>query len=397
MKKKISIILALMLALSLCIFANAEDAKELYFGSDGKFTVLQITDPQDDHYPAYDMVNLIKISIEQTNPDLIIYTGDIVEDNRAGDIGSDGENLREGVVISGEDHEKTRKNVEATCEAVFGYAESKGIPFAVAQGNNDYKSTLSTKEWLEIYDTYENSLTADESEDADGRIDFNLEIKGKDGKTVLNIWMMDNGGGSITEEQLAWYKSESAALRNANGGEAVPSILFQHVPVDDVGNLFEECNFWDEGASIGDDGKYYRLNQEIANGYHAGAMIPGSTSEQFKAWKECGDVMGAYFGHWHTEGYTGTWDGIELGMTYGCEFAKVGPYGVRVFTFNENDIENYESELYTYEGGVKKGNARLELQVDEPYAVYDNPVEEFFAAFRNVFNLLYREFMSLFS
>ena len=396
MKKIISILLAAALLFSLCIFANAEN-NELKFGDDGKFTILQISDPQDDQYPAYDLVNFLKLSIDETNPDLIVFSGDIVEDSRIGDIGIDDEPLREGVKVDS-DYEQCFDNISKTCEAVFGYAEEKGIPFAVAQGNNDYKGGITNEDWLRIYNSYENSLSVDESNDLNGRIDFNLEIKSSDGKkTVFNIWMMDNGGGSITEEQLAWYKSESAALKEANGGEPVPSILFQHVPVDDMGNLFEECNFWDEGASIGDDGKCYRLNQEIASGYHAGAMIPGSTTEQFKAWKECGDVLGAYFGHWHTEGYTGIWNGIELGFTYGCEFAKPGPYGVRVFTLYEDDIKNFDNELYTYEGSVKNGNARFELQVDKPYTVYDNAIEEFFAAIKNVFVLLKTEIVSLFA
>ena len=396
MKKIISIFLAIIFIFSLCVCANAE-SNELKFGADGKFTVLQISDPQDDHNPAYDLVNFLKLSIDETNPDLIIFTGDIVEDNRAGDLTSDAEPFKEGVKVDG-DYNQCFDNISKTCEAVFGYAEQKGIPFAVSQGNNDYKGGITNEDWLKIYDTYENSLTVDESNDKDGRIDFNLEIKSSDGKeTVFNIWMSDNGGGSITEEQLAWYKSESATLKEANGGEPVPSILFQHCPVDEMGNFFEECNFWDEGASIGDDGKCYRLNQDIASGYHAGAMLPGSSTEQFKAWKECGDVLGAYFGHWHTEGYTGKWDGIELGFTYGCEFAKPGPYGVRVFTLYEDDIKNYDNVLYTYEGSVKTNNARLELQVDEPYAVYNNIVEEFFAAIKNVFYLIKTEIISLFA
>ena len=396
MKKLISILLAATLLFSLCICANAEN-NELKFGEDGKFTILQISDPQDDHNPAYDLVNFLKISIDETNPDLIIFTGDIVEDSRIGDIGIDDEPFREGVEVDG-DYYQTVMNVTETCKAIFGYAEEKGIPFAVSQGNNDYNSGVTNEDWMKIYNSYENSLTVDESNDKDGRIDFNLEIKSNDGeKTVFNIWMSDNGDGTVNEEQLAWYKSESAALKEANGGEPVPSILFQHVPVDDMGNLFEECNFWDEGASIGDDGKCYRLNQEIANGYHAGAMTPGSTSEQFKAWKECGDVLGAYFGHWHTEGYTGTWDGIELGFTYGCEFAKPGPYGVRVFTLYENDIKNFDNVLYTYEGSVKTNNARLELQTDEPYTEYDNIIEEIFAAIKNIFVLLKTEIISLFA
>ncbi len=396
MKKIISIILAVLFLASFCMIANA-DTRELKFNSDGEFKILQISDPQDDHYPAHDLVNFMKLAIDETNPDLIIFTGDIVEDSRAGDIGTDDEPLKEGVEVEG-NYEQTFENVKIACEAVFGYAESKGIPFAVSQGNNDYNSGVKNEDWPKIYGEYENSLTFDESNDADGRIDCNLEIKSSDGKkTAFNIWMMDNGGGSITEEQLAWYKTESAALKVANGGKPVPSFVFQHVPVDDMGNLFEECNFWDEGASIGDDGKCYRLNQEIANGYHAGAMTPGLSSEQFKAWKECGDVLGAYFGHWHTEGYTGIWNGIELGFTYGCEFAKPGPYGIRVFTLYEEDIKNYDNELYTYEGSVKTGDARFELQVDEPYAEYDSFIEEFFAAAKNAFGLVYREFMSLFA
>lgn len=396
MKRIISILLSVSFLLSFCVFANAED-NALRFGADGEFKILQISDPQDDHYPAYDMVNFVKLAIDETNPDLILFTGDIVEDSRGGDMTSDAEPFREGVEVDG-DYYQTVENVIATCKAVFSYAEEKNIPFAVCQGNNDYQSGVTNEDWLKIYDSYSNSLTFDESNDADGRIDYNLEIKSSDGaKTVFNIWMMDTERGGVTEEQIAWYKAESAALKAANGGENVPSFAFQHIPVNEMGNLFEECNFWDEGASIGDDGKYYRLNQDIASGYHAGAMIPGATSEEFKAWKECGDVLGAYFGHWHTEGYTGMWDGIELGFTYGCEFAKPGPYGIRVFNLYEDDIKNYDNVLYTYEGSVKTGNARFELQVDEPYAEYDNAIEEFFAAIKNVFILIKTEIISSFA
>lgn len=394
MKKLLSILLAVSTLFSFCIFANAEE-KELKFGNDGKFTVLQISDPQDDHYPAYDMVNLIKLSIEMSDPDLIIFTGDIVEDSRIGDSGIDGEDGREGVEV--DSYEQTLANVKAACSAVFGAAEEAGIPFAVTQGNNDYACGVTNEDWLKIHNSYENSLTVDESNDSEGRIDYNLEIKSSDGKqTVFNIWLMDTKSGGVTEEQINWYKSESAALKKSHGGEAVPSILFQHIPVQDMGNLFEECNFWDEGASI-EEGKCYRLNHELANGYHAGAMVPGTTTEQFKAWKECGDVLGAYFGHWHTEGYTGTWDGIELGFTYGAEFAKVGPYGVRVFTLYENDPQNYDNELYTYEGSVKKGDARLELQIDKPYTVYNNIFEEIICSIKNTFSLIAREIKSIFA
>lgn len=394
MKKIISILMTVSVLLSFCVTVSAQDGA-LRFGQDGKFTVLQISDPQDDHYPAYDMVNLIKFSIEQTNPDLIVFTGDIVEDNRVGDIGIDGESLREGVET--DSYEQTLANVKIACEAVFSEAEKRGIPFAVTQGNNDHKCGITNEDWLNIYNSYSNNLTFDKSNDSYGRIDYNLEIKASDSdETVLNIWMMDTASNGVEWEQTLWYKQESTRMTSENGGTPIPSVVFQHIPVPDIYHLFEECNIWDEGARLV-DGKFYRLNQEIASGYHASAPAPGTDCVQFKAWTEMGDVMGAYFGHWHTEGYTGTWNGIELGMTYGCEFAKTGPYGIRVFTFYENDIENYKSELYTYEGSVKNGDARLELQVDKPYEVYDNTVEEILAGIKNIFTVFVMQIKSLLS
>ena len=108
-------------------------------------------------------------------------------------------------------------------------------------------------------------------------------------------------------------------------------------------------------------------------------------------------MLGAYFGHWHIEGFTGTYDGIELGMSYGCEFAKTGPYGIRVFTIYEDDAENFDNVIYTYEGSVKSGNARFELQVDEPYAVYDNDFEAIIAGIKNVINVLLLQIKSIFA
>ena len=99
MKKIIAVALAVSLLLSFGMVASA-DSDELKFNSDGKFTILNLSDTQDDQYPAYDMVNFVKLAIDETNPDLIVFSGDIVEDNRAGDIGSDDQILKEGVVVA---------------------------------------------------------------------------------------------------------------------------------------------------------------------------------------------------------------------------------------------------------------------------------------------------------
>lgn len=394
MKKFVCVILSLTLLFCIPVSVTAEENDALRFGSDREFTILHITDPQDDRYAAYDLVNFVKLAIDEFSPDLIILTGDIVEDNRIGDIGIDGESFREGVETN--DYAETLENTKIAVDNVLSIIEEAKIPFAVAQGNNDYNSGVKNEDWLEIYSSYEYSLTSDMSADIEGKIDFNLEILGSDGKTAFNVWMMDNGKDGISQEQIVWYETQSNALAQANGGKPVPSFVFQHIPVVDMGNLYEECSLLDEGA-ISEGGKYYRLNKDIASGNCVGAIVPGQTSEQFTSWKKQGDVLGAYFGHWHTTGCTGTWDGIELGLTYGCEFAKTGPYGVRVFTLNEDDIENYSNEIYTYEGNVRTGNAHFELQIDEPYKVYDNFIAEFFGSIRNLFDFIIRGITQLLS
>lgn len=399
MKKTLCFILAAAMLFCIPVSANAKTDSSLSFGDDGKFTILHISDPQDDRYAAYDLINFVTLAIEETKPDLVVLSGDIVEDSRAGDVGVDAEGGREGVTVRNDgelDYAATLENVKAACDNVFSIINDAKIPFTVSQGNNDYQSGITNEDWLKIYSSYEYCIVFDESNDSTGRIDFNLEILGADGNPALNLWLMDTEGGGVNEEQIAWYEAESTALKNANGGKVVPAFLFQHIPVGDMGNLFEECRLWDEGA-IPEGGKFYRLNHELANGYHAGAMVPGETTAQFTSWKKQGDIMGAYFGHWHTEGYTGVWDGIELGFTYGCEFAKPGPYGYRLFTVYEDDIENYDNELYTYEGSVKKDNARFELQVDTEYEVYDNIFEQIFGAIKNIFDLIAKGIKSLLS
>lgn len=374
MKKIIALFLSVCM---LCTFLSfgvtaAQDAQSpaLRFGTDGKFTVLQITDPQDDHYPAHGLKEFIEQAIDVTDPDFIVLTGDIVEDSRAGDI-SDDKVFQEGVSVDG-DYAATLENTKKACADIFAPIEASGVPYAVAQGNNDYNSDVTNEDWLKIYDAYPGNMTTDMSDDVTGKIDCYIPVLASDSdEAAFGLWMLDNGRG-FTPEQLEWFK----AYENGN----VPSVAFAHVPVDDIGNLYEECNIWDEGAIISGT-KAYRLNDELALGHAEGIVEPGATTPEFTAWKAKG-VKGAFFGHWHTSGYTGVWDGITLGMTYGCQFSKSGPYGVRTVTLDEAS-GTIETEQYEYKNG------EFVLPVDEPYARYDNAFEEAVANALNFFKNLF--------
>ena len=398
MKKALSVLLTVLFLFSLAEAAFAAEGREaLRFREDGTFTILHVTDTQDDHHPSPDMLNLLKRSIEETDPDLIVFTGDVVEDSRVGDPGVDDEPLREGVVvkdIKGEiDVDRTLENIRTATDAIFSVLEASGVPYVVAQGNNDHKCGITNADWLEIYAKYPHNLTKDMSDDAEGRIDGNLLIRGADGAAKCNVWVMDSGKGGVNADQIDWYKRAAAEVTAANGGKPVPALLFQHIPTADVGNLFTECRAWEDGATANGT-KFYRLDPAIAAGRNFYAYVPGSISEQFKAWKECGDVMGAYFGHQHVEGFTGTYDGIELGLTYGMEFAKTGPYGYRVITLHEDDVAGFDNELFTYSGSVKLGTDRIEKQIDEQPEY--NPLTRLLVYLRNIIKSMISVITSLF-
>lgn len=379
MKRFTALFCSLILLLSLSLNAYSAEPDHTLKFKDGKFKILVLSDTQDDHHLAPDMLNLVKKAIKEAEPDLIVFTGDLVEDSRSGGLFVDDEPFREGVVenTDGElDKEKTYANVKSAAEPVLQAFQDSGVPFAMVQGNNDYKVGVSNDEWLEMYSSYSNSLAFDESDDKEGRIDYHLTIHGSDSGDKFNIWIMDTGKGGINDDQVDWYCEKSSELTKENGGKPVPAILFQHIQAADIGNLFEECSPFDERARA-KGFKFYRLDPEKAAGYNFFAYQPCEPTYEFKAWKQQGDIIGAYFGHQHVEGFTGTHDGIEMGFTYGCEMEKPGPYGYRLITLDENDLTNYSNEIFVYKGSVNLGNDRFEKQVDTPYR--EGPLKYLFA------------------
>ena len=370
MKKLLCVLLAAALLLVSSPAAFAADTGAFAFRADGSFTVLQLTDTQDDHYPAWDMLNLVRRAVETADPDLIVFTGDLVEDTRVGDAGIDAMPGLEGVAVKdirgNLDVAKTRANVEAAVDAVFSVLEEYGVPYVIALGNNDRKVGLSAADWLEIFSKYPHCVAFDESPDAADGLDYHVAVKGTDGADKFNIWLMDTGLGGISDAQVDWYRETSKAITGQNGGTPVPALAFQHIQVADIGNLFEYCSATDEGARRVDSG-WVRLNKDIAGGYNFYGYEPGRASYEFTAWKECGDVIGAFFGHQHVEGFSGVWQGIELGFTYGCEMAKTGPYGFRVFTLDETDVRDYKNKTYRYSGSANRGTAAVSKEADTPY------------------------------
>ena len=332
---------------SCCLAAGAaETDKTLSFNADGNIRIMQINDTQDVGEGANEkMLAFVAAALDAEQPDLVVFNGDQLSDVYT--------------FPSAEDY-------AIAIDKVCGLCEERGIPFVATLGNHDHDraSVLSESEMIHLYDRYDMWYGNSDGPDP---FTYNVPIMSSDGSRVaLNLYIMDSnnkadegGYSGINADQLQWYKDTSDALKAANGGEVVPSLLFQHVPVKEIYQLMEPCDYNDEGAVYvrrGDDKGFYRANPDrIVDGTLGEAPCSEdftTITGEYQAWVEKGDIIGAWFAHDHVNSFSGySDDGILMGYNAGATFRSYGDGGnrsVRVFDINENDVENYSTSLVTY-------------------------------------------------
>mgnify|MGYP000389863468 CR=1 FL=1 len=98
----------------------------------------------------------------------------------------------------------------------------------------------------------------------------------------------------IKRDQINWYVDKSREFTEANGGNALPSLAFFHIPLPE----FNE-------AASDEDARLIGTRREKA-------CAPVVNSGLFTAMLECGDVMGVFVGHDHVNDYAVEWKGIML-------------------------------------------------------------------------------------
>ena len=332
------------------------------------FRIMQIADTQDTNKTAPATIELISKAIEKAKPDLIVFTGDQVKGY--------GVNLLLG---------DRKKNVAQCINNLLKPIDDANIPFTYVYGNHDDTSfSISKEEQYEIYKSHKNCLAFNADDSLRGYCNHNLEVKGEDGKTKLNILLfdslsMDSMGNCehVSDGQLKWYKSVRDALKEKNG-DYVPTIVFQHIPVPEIYELLEEVPKGTKGSAKGYrqyEGKYYYLNHEntlIDDRSFVGETpsIPVENGGEFDTLREKGDVFAMFFGHDHNNSFVGEYKNIKMGYTQGAGFNIYGPAmnrGVRIFdipedmerdfktyTITAKDFENFDVKnplkyfIYTY-------------------------------------------------
>lgn len=347
LKKVFSCMLALLtVGCMLPVSAHGADARQaLRFHADGTFRIMQINDFQDTEKTNWKSLDFLDVVLDKYKPDLVVLVGDQLKNSYPN---------------------PTVDKLQRSIRHQLYPLQKRNIPFLYTFGNHDHDldNLLTSEEQAKVYDAFSMSLATHNGPDVGT---YNYVIYGADGVTpALNIYMMDthnwksDGSTSgVDARQVQWYKDTGNALKAANGGKAVPSLVFQHIPVKETYKLLKEVPAGTEGAvdtPFGD--QFYVLDPDKMVGdyniMHEGVCSEniGKTTGQYEAWVGQGDVIGAYFGHEHANTFVGkTEDGIVLGYNGGFGFASYGDGPerfARIYDFRESDVAAYQRTTLFY-------------------------------------------------
>ncbi len=313
---------------------------DLKFGEDGTFTILTFADFQDENgMPlAEDMKTFIRNSVCKTEPDLIVLLGD----NICSDYG---------------DIDPSKNQLFQAADYIAEYMqvfEELGVPVAAVFGNHDSGPanwSIATKELqMILYQTYDCFIGV-AGPDLTGVGNHNIPIMSSDGNRIaFNLWFIDSGAynqegeplyyTAVAKDQIEWYIRVSNELKEANGGQLVPSFMFQHIPVMEILDAFVQT---ETGWTLPEG------SQGVLRGYSEPATF---TYGQFDAVKQQGDVIAMVTGHDHTNAYVVPYQGIDFVSVPTCstELYPDRPdfLGTCVLVLNENDPTNYEARFISF-------------------------------------------------
>ncbi len=346
MKKFVSIVLAMILALSALMPAYAADgasATKLQFDKDGNFRIMQISDIQDGTILTPATKQFLKDVVVEAQPNVIILTGD---------------NISAGSSTVGTkaiDLQLVKRGIN-NYMSVF---EELGVPVAMVFGNHDAEQIVTKEEQMEMYQAYSNCLANDENAELYGCGTYNIPIYSADGtKVAYNLWMIDSnmyaeegdGYDYVHEDQINWYINKSNELKAQNGGVPVPSMMFQHIVVPEIYDALTEIPKVTTSC-VEHDGKYYVLDPNITKtGELNESPCPSNFNKgQFDAVKNQGDVVAMFFGHDHKNTFEITYEGVDLVNTPTAGFGSYGDHnrGVRIIDIKEG-TRDYNTSLITY-------------------------------------------------
>jgi hypothetical protein len=310
---------------------------------------MQISDVQDTTGLLDRTRALLVAVLESEKPDFVVFTGDQIK----------GYGLSLLLANAAQRHAR----ITATMDELLTLLQERNIPFTITFGNHDHDAPMPGKKQIDYYQQSPLCLTEDSPADVPGFANHTLQVlSSHDDAPALQLYFLDSHGSKglgyapLQQAQLDWYRAVREATAAQNNGKYVPSLLFQHVPIEELIALYRQVPKRTPGALEGlrkFSGKYYVLDESKAVGF-MGEMpsSPDQNAGLFAAASERGEMLGMFFGHDHTNGFHGKVGDMQLGYAPSAGFNAYGPgrkRGVRVFNFHEDDLQNFETHILTEE------------------------------------------------
>ena len=348
-----------------------KNSNTIRFNAAGKLRIMQVSDPQDMKYVRKAMVRMLDNAYDALRPDLVLFTGDNILGNHLLDA-----RIGDAQVAGGKS--ATLEIMRDSIHNIVAPLEKRGIPFAMIYGNHDDRNDVSKREQADIYRSYKGCLPMNNSRNGLDDDTYNITVLPSDGdKPLFNIWMLDSAWYDkkedvcyerIKPETVEWYKKTAAQLKDRNGGNAVPSLMFLHIPLPEIENLIEPCMPDECGAVKTHKMGWCRLRPDITRGVMSEyPSVLEDSAGLFDAVLECGDVKGIVSGHDHVNCFEGKYMGVDFIQTSCASFRCYGDEtrGVRIFEFDERDPSEYITYFFNYADLCGRGAlAKLRYAVD---------------------------------
>lgn len=391
MKKALSLILSICMLFSLMTmsFAGHKDSAALKFDENGNFKILVFADVQDSYPLHHDTIRFIEESLDFSNPDVVVFCGDNIVD----------------------------ADERAFKEMLTPLVE-RGVPFTFVFGNHDEEAGFDKQTQLEIYQSYPGCLAYDAVPELHGCATHNLPVLSSDGsKIAFNLWMFDCGDyvydsygewlgyDWVREDQIEWYNTVREELKAENGGELVPSMVFQHIiPQEPCEKIFFPID-----VNLGEitfnfaDGTNLSVVPDITKfeeGYVLEKSCPSYGNDgQWDAMVAGGDVLGMVVGHDHVNNFVVDCEGIDLIMAPGVtnnSYYNEFMQGARVIEINESNPWEYTSyNMTANELALQEGSGLGDAADRDQFSYTLNYyLEKVFAVFYDVLRELFGEFLN---
>ena len=395
MKKIFSVIVALAMVFTLAVTpVSADSDNTLRFGEDGKFRILHICDIQDGPALLGITSDFIKAMLDETQPDLVVLGGDNV---------SGGSCITDGLTA-------------IAIDRFMSIFEEEGVAVAMVYGNHDAEGLATREDQMKMYERYD-CFVGCAGEDLTGCGNYNVPIYSNDGENILyNLWMFDSlsynepeenfwennfyeydlgGYGAVHKDQIDWYVETSNELKEQNGGQPVPSMMFQHIIVPEIFNALVQVPEGTEGSVDG-----WMLPEGAEGELGEVPCPPQYTNGQFDAAVAQDDVVAMFFGHDHKNSFVVNHNGIDLVTTPGVGFSSYGGdnRGVRVIDLDVNDLSTYETEVIEWREFYDADNNTL---ADNRFIINGNEFETnekfvaFFAYISEYIQLIFADLLSI--